>query len=959
MIAKLGGIRAAAAAAEAAPARILAVLVLLATWSSSAGAVTWIEQVESMLTCTGAASAEERAQLNAPFIPDARNPQAVKNYLQGPPLNERHARFRHLLMLAATAWWADRVNDQHLRGDAYAAIFQLALGYADANPGDILFRQISRCAQSQLFSVMLELGEVAAADQFAGILVTVYSRGLTGQSVEDWPLLLTLREAVLEPRAQQSTTILLRTAQALAAADTMASQPLRASRLFAAAARGSFATGRHDDARNLAMQSLVITGQPAAPEASWRAFPVLYDVFELGDGADAAARLMPLLGTPAVPPPTLHDQGAAFEALERASRAAWSLDENELGGALGLAALRQLADGSTPLVLSHAFLRHGWDRLEEQRDVDWALLARHDQAFGTRTAASYIAGYDTMLRQAQQQFVADAAEQRFFQHKINTALDVLTALYPALPGSREQIEDITFRFAQLRSFGRLTLATLAAEVGRYDVNPKNRFQVERFFTMSTQTSTWIRSLLQDLLVTDPGHPDQAKARWNAFFILGVFFHETAHEFAEIAAFVRKELPSVAELVTPRPLPVTNYQQLLAPDEALVATLVTSRDLYVWSITRRGVALARTRIPERDVEALVQRLRAGLTPASSGGRTTLPDFDAAAAHELYRLVFAPVAASLAGVEHVIWFGHGALGAVPPAVLVTEPPPQPSLRRPEEFGATRFMVDRFAFSALADLSLFPVHRNAPASADHPRNFLGVGAPMLDAAQVAAGGRSKSYDLAGGMDGRALAELPLLAESVDEMRALAAILGEAGSTLWLGPDAVEERFKGDALRGYRVVALATHGFLAYEVKNVPEPSLMLALALDRKDRYDGLLTTREIAALQMDAELVILSACNTAAADGRPRAETFTGLTQAFFTAGARSLMASHWPVMSGAAVHLSVSTVDGASAQGKSLATSLQHAMQAARRDGAANDMEAHPSYWGPFVIVGDGRRTLAR
>jgi CHAT domain-containing protein len=940
----------------------LAILLLVAAWSPGAGAVTWIEQVESMLTCTGAASAEERAQLKAPFIEDARDKRAVRNYIQGPPRNERHARFRHLLMLGATAWWADRVDDQHLRGDAYAVIFQLALGYADANPGDILFQQISRCAQSQLFSVMLELGDVAAADRFAGILVTAYSRGLTGQSVEDWPLLLALRDAVLEPRAHQATTLLFRTAHALAAADAMASQPLRASRLFAAAARGSFATGRHDDARNLAMQSLVITGQPAAPEASWRAFPVLYDVFELSEGAAAAARLKPMLGTPVEPPPALHDGGAAFEALERASRAAWSLDENDLGGALGLAALRHLADGSTPLVLSHAFLRHGWERLEEQRDTDWALLARHDPAFGTRTAASYIGMYDTMLRQAQQQFVADAAEQRFFQHKINNALDVLTALHPALPGSREQIEDITFRFAQLRSFGRLTLATLAAEVGRYEVNPESRFQVERFFTMSTQTSTWIRGLLQELLATDPGHPDQAKTRWNTFFILDVFFHETAHQFAEIAAFVRQELPSVAELVTPRPLPVTNYQQLLAPDEALVATLVTSRDLYVWSVTRRGVALARTRIPERDVEALVQRLRAGLTPASSGGRTTLPDFDAAAAHELYRLVFAPVAASLAGVDHVIWFGHGALGAVPPAVLVTEPPPQPSLRRPEEFGATRFLVDRFAFSALADLSLFPVHRNAPASADHARAFLGVGAPMLDAAQVAAGGRSKSYDLAGGsggMDGKALAELPLLAESVDEMRALAAILGEADSTLWLGPDAVEERFKGDALRGYRVVALATHGFLAHEVRNVPEPSLMLALALERKDRYDGILTTREIAALQMDAELVILSACNTAAADGRPRAETFTGLTQAFFTAGARSLMASHWPVMSGAAVHLSVSTVDGASAQGKTLATSLQHAMQAARRDGAANELEAHPSYWGPFVIVGDGRRTLAR
>jgi CHAT domain-containing protein len=940
-------------------ASLLLMLGLLALWPSVSQGSTWIAQVEGDLTCTGAASAEERAQLDAPSIPDARNARTLQQYLQGPPRNERHARFRHLLMVAATAWWAERVDDQHLRGDAYAAIFQLASGYANASPGDLLYRQIMRCAQAQVLAVMLELGEVAAADQFAGTLVGAYARGPTGQSVEDWPLLLALREAVLEPRAQQAIEQLTRLAHAQAASDAVAAQPLRASRLYAAAARGFFAAGRHDDARNLALQSFIITGQPPAPEANWRAFPVLYDLFALTDGPEAAARLKSMLGNPEDPPAALKDRAVVFEALERAARSAWSLDEDQLAVALASEANRQLADTRSPPRLSQAFLRHGWERLAEQRDTDWAMLARHDPAFGTRTANTYLGLYDTLLRQAQQQFVADAVEQAFFQSKIDNGLDVLTALHPALPGSRAQIEDTTFRMAQLRSFGRLTLATLAAEVGRYDLKPDVRFQVERFFTLSTQTSVWLRGLLQQVLAADPARPGEAKDLWQAFFILDVFFQETAHEYAKFAAFVRRELPAVAELVTPRPLPVAAFQQLLAPDEALLATLVTPRELYVWSITRKGVTLARNTIREQAVEDLVRRLRAGLTPASSGGRTTLPPFDAAAAHELYRLVFGPVASSLDGVQHVIWFGHGPLGAVPPAVLLTRLPAKPLLQRPEEFAAAPFLVDRFAFSALADLSLFPVHRNAPASKGHERAFLGVGAPMLDAAQVAAGGRSKSYDLAGGMDGKALAELPLLAESVDEMRALAAILGEADSTLWLGPDADEQRFSDDALRGYRVVALATHGFLAREVMNVPEPSLMLKLALDRKDRYEGLLTTREIAALRMDAELVILSACNTAAADGRPRAETFTGLTQAFFTAGARSLMASHWPVMSGAAVHLSVATVDGASAQGKPLAVSLQHAMQSARRDGASSEIESHPSYWGPFVIVGDGRRALGR
>jgi len=67
-----------------------------------------------------------------------------------------------------------------------------------------------------------------------------------------------------------------------------------------------------------------------------------------------------------------------------------------------------------------------------------------------------------------------------------------------------------------------------------------------------------------------------------------------------------------------------------------------------------------------------------------------------------------------------------------------------------------------------------------------------------------------------------------------------------------------------------------------------------------------------------------------------------------------MVSHWPVMSGAAVQLSVGTLERARNPNTPLSRSLQQAMQAVRRSGAASSVESHPSYWGPFVIVGDGR-----
>lgn len=947
---------------HAVPGQLLALTVLLAgsVWPATSHAITWIEQVEYALTCTSLASPDVRAQLKAPFIPDIGNPRAVQAYFQGPPRDLRHARFRHLTMLAASAWWADLVNDQHLRGDAYAAIWQLSDRYVAEAPGDVLFRQVSRCAQAQAISVLLQLGEIDTAGKMAALLVKDYGTSESLLAVEDWPLMLALREAVLEPRAQVAITVLTNAIWKIASLDSMATEhKLRASRLMAAAARGYLALGRADDARNLAAQSMFVTGQPAVADAAWRAFPVLYDVFVDREGPQKAAMLLSLLGDPTQVPPALRDRGAAFEALERATVAAEAAGDDKLAAGLRALASRQLTDWRNPEPLSQAFYRHGWDRLAAQRWQEWEVMARQDPVFASRQAEIYLGMYDTLLAQSQDQFVANAAEAGFYQYKIDNALHSLVAMYPALPRMQGRIEDVTFRMAQLRSFGRITLATIAAELGRLQLDPRNRFHVERFFSLSTQTGTWIRGLLNSVLAVDPAQPAQAKALWNAFFMFDVFYQETAKEYSAYADYVRRQVPSVAELVTPRPLPVTAFQQLLMPDEALLATLVTPRDLYVWCLTRRGVALSRRSITERDVEALVTRLRTGLMPASSGGRTTVPAFDAAAAHEIYQLVFAPFAGPLKDVKHVIWYGHGPLGSVPPAVLVAEPPPKPMLDKPEEFGRTKFLVDRYAFSALADLSLFPLHRNAPPVMAHDKAFLGVGAPMLDAAQVAAGPRSKSYDLAGAIDGKALAELPLLAESVDEIRGLAAVLGESRSTIWLGPDADEKRFKDDALRGYEVIALATHGFMAHEVKNVPEPALMLALVPGAKDRFDGLLTTREIVGLKLDAELVVLSACNTAAADGRPRSETFTGLTQAFFTAGARTLMASHWPVMSGAAVQLSVATIESSRKQQQPLAMGLQQAMQAARRHGAASAIESHPSYWGPFVVVGDGARTLAR
>ena len=130
-----------------------------------------------------------------------------------------------------------------------------------------------------------------------------------------------------------------------------------------------------------------------------------------------------------------------------------------------------------------------------------------------------------------------------------------------------------------------------------------------------------------------------------------------------------------------------------------------------------------------------------------------------------------------------------------------------------------------------------------------------------------------------------------------------------LFIGPDATETRVKQSKLDNFRIVYFATHGLLAGDVaeyaKLNAEPALVLTLP-EKPTEYDnGLLTASEVAQLKLNANWVVLSACNTAAGD-KPGAEALSGLARAFFYAGARSLIVSNWEVESERPVALMTGT-----------------------------------------------------
>jgi CHAT domain-containing protein len=315
--------------------------------------------------------------------------------------------------------------------------------------------------------------------------------------------------------------------------------------------------------------------------------------------------------------------------------------------------------------------------------------------------------------------------------------------------------------------------------------------------------------------------------------------------------------------------------------------------------------------------------------------------------------------LDGVLHLFIVPDGALQSVPLAMLLTGPAGDDLRQAP-------WLLRRFATTTLPAASTLRALRVVARPTQAAEAFIGVGDPVLAGLPGQARGRLRGRPLqmatifmrSGMADVRRLRELAPLPETADELRSLARALGAGGDALILGRNATEQRIRAMDLSRYRVIAFATHGLTAGEVPGYGEPGLVLTPPERATPDDDGVLGVSTIARLRLDADLVILSACNTAAPDGTPGAEALSGLARAFLYAGARSLLASHWPVVSQTAVELTTGMFAAQAADPTLGRAETLRRSQLAYLARAGSSREAHPLLWAPFVLVGEGGRPIA-
>jgi CHAT domain-containing protein len=201
---------------------------------------------------------------------------------------------------------------------------------------------------------------------------------------------------------------------------------------------------------------------------------------------------------------------------------------------------------------------------------------------------------------------------------------------------------------------------------------------------------------------------------------------------------------------------------------------------------------------------------------------------------------------------------------------------------------------------------------------------------------------------------ATLPPLPETKDEVLALAKVLNANTTTdIFLGSAATRESVikasDDNALADRQIIVFATHGLLPGDLPKLEQPALAMSATADPNG--SPLLTLEDVMGLRLNADWVVLSACNTAGADGKVE-EALSGLARGFFYAGSRSLLVTHWSVESESAMRLTTKTFELYKAQSQlsraqALRLSMLHLMQ--------SPTYAHPTYWAPYALVGEGSR----
>lgn len=567
----------------------------------------------------------------------------------------------------------------------------------------------------------------------------------------------------------------------------------------------------------------------------------------------------------------------------------------------------------------------------------------------------------------------------------------------AQPGDKVSLQDEAFHLAQ-RAERSQTASVLAQMAARVSVGNGPLAKLVRERQDLAREWQGLDKRIESALVSDTSQRDLAAEASIRTRMSGI-----SSQLATIDAQIGRDFPDIAKLSDPAPLSIRDVQALLMPREVMIFIANRLNQSLVWAIGRDTVAWELVPVGSEELTREVAALRCGLdetawqaegneTCAAATGRrwssgAMLP-FDLERAHKLYSTILGPFAA-ITNDAHLVVATSGPLALLPLHVLVTQPPAAAVPAATTGYASAAWFAKRNAISLLPSVASLKTLRASATASRAPRPFIGVANPLFagpderyaDLARQAQANRTctATAQNAGASQGtsrklapvRALPPAPKpdglapidvirmqapLPETAEEVCTVGRGLGASESDVYLAERATETQIKQLSANGdlakYQIVHFATHGALAGQVSKTAEPGLLLSPpAKNSSSVDDGYLTASEIATLKLDADWVILSACNTAGA-GNAGAEALSGMARAFFYAQARAVLASHWEVESQATVKLITAAASAIRSDPKmGRAEALRRAMVSLIDDPAGAN--SHPKTWAPFVLAGEG------
>ena len=464
--------------------------------------------------------------------------------------------------------------------------------------------------------------------------------------------------------------------------------------------------------------------------------------------------------------------------------------------------------------------------------------------------------------------------------------------------------------------------------------------------------------------------------------------------------INRRFPKYANFTSLQPVTIDKVRESLQQNEALISIFTADKKTYIWAVPEKGeIRFSVTPLGKKDLTQMVSHLRRALDPNPST-LGDIPAFDLIQAYHLYSRLLKPVEPAWKDAKDLLITVNGPLGNLPLSLLPTEPVNLAD-EKGELFSNYRevpWLIRKASVTMLPSVNALVTLRSLPESDLKRKAFAGFGDPIFNLEQLAMDESSKSIapvnkettsgniQLAGlgvkvqvrgvritgkgnldddQMISAQLNQLARLPDTAEEIRSIAKVLGtDAKASIFLGKDFSHHRLKNVNLSDRRVIAFATHALVPGDLDGLDQPALAFSSPAVTGEKEDGLLTMDEILKLKLNADWVVLSACNTGASEGKG-AEAVSGLGKAFFYAGTRALLVTMWSVETTSAQKLVTGifqsqeenkALSRAQALRKSMLNLIDKETLKEETTGKIVASYAHPLFWAPFVIVGDPGRS---